>query len=224
MIFDCDPARRLYVAVPAYTGEVVADCAHSLCEAARLFAKAGVEVTFDFLCGCAYLDHARNMLVTRFLASEATDLLFIDADVGFEPLAALLLASAKKPFIAGIYPKKTSDGGMVFPVQFDTDELWADKDGYVQAAKVPTGFLRLNREVFALMPHEDYWCDDGDVLGYFRDGVRNRVFGSEDWHFCDDWKRLGGMIHIIPELTFGHSGQKRWTGNWGAYMRSQLAK
>lgn len=223
MIDECLPARHLYIAVPAYSGEVVADCAHSLCEGVRLLERAGVALTIDFACGCAYLEHARNILVTRFLKSEATDLLFVDADVGFDPKGILQLAAAKRPFIAGVYPKKTADGSMTFPVGFDKDELWADKDGYVEASRVPTGFLRLNRAVFDLMPHHDYACDDGEFMGYFEAGNRSGIFGSEDWHFSDDWKALGGRIFIIPELTFGHSGLKRWTGNWGAWMRSQLA-
>lgn len=223
-VFDtCDPARHLYIAVPAYSGEVVADCVHSLCEGIRYLERAGVALTIDFVCGCAYLEHARNILVTKFLKSDATDLLFIDADVGFDPKGVLQLALAKRPFIAGVYPKKTADGSMVFPVEFAADELWADVDGYIEAARVPTGFLRLNRGVFDLMPHHDYHSDDGDFLGYFEAGNRNGVFGSEDWHFCDDWRSLGGKIYMIPEVTFGHSGLKRWTGNWGLYMKSQLA-
>jgi len=223
VIDECLPARHLYIAVPAYSGEVVADCAHSLCEGVRLLESAGIALTIDFVCGCAYLEHARNILVTRFLRSNATDLLFVDADVGFEPGGILQLAAAKRPFICGIYPKKTADGAVMFPVGFDKDELWADQDGYVEAARVPTGFLRLNRAVFEHMPHSDYHCDDGDFLGYFEAGNRNGVFGSEDWHFSDDWRRLGGKIYIIPNLTFGHSGMKRWTGNWHAWMKTQLA-
>lgn len=216
----CEPARHLRIAVPAYTGHVTADTSHSLNEGILLLHEAGVKLSFDYVCGSCYLDHARNVLATCFMESEATDLLFVDADLGFAPEAMLRIASLTRPFVAGIYSKKSDK--TEFPVTFDVEELWSDEDGLIEAATVPTGFLRLNRAVFEAMSYEEYVDNQGKPWrGYFECGSRNGVYWGEDTRFCLDWRAMGGKIHVIPDLTFAHNGLKAWKGNWGAWMRDQ---
>lgn len=219
------PARSLYIAVPAYTGSVSAQTAHSLLAAVKALSDAGVHVTTDFLAGCCYLDHTRNLLADRFLASDATDLLFIDADVGFGARDALRIASASRPLVAGIYPKK-GDGAQEWPVDFDSDFISSDADGLIEAAHVPTGFMRINRAVFDLLamnglaPEYDYQRTKL-IRRFFRCEARDGRYWGEDFQFCEDWRGLGGKIHIIPDLDFEHVGTKAWKGNWGNWFRAQ---
>jgi hypothetical protein len=186
---------------------------------------AGVAVTTDFLSGCCYLDHSRNMLVDRFLKSEATDLLFVDADVGFTPEAALRIAMAPRSVVAGIYPKKSS-GEPEWPVDFDSDELGVNQHGLVLAARVPTGFLRINRAVFGAFTEAgiapEYGKQDGEgtLRRFFHCPVRDGVYWGEDFQFCEDWRSLGGAIYIIPDLDFEHVGAKTWRGNWDQWHQS----
>ena len=177
-------------------------------------------VSFDFMCGCCYLDHTRNMLATRFMESEATDLLFVDADVGFAPETILQIAAARRPLVAGIYPKKSDRTG--FPVTFSADELWSDEEGLIEAASAPTGFMRINRSVFEAMPAEEYRDqDDRAWRRWFRCDFHDGTYWGEDTQFCQDYRALGGKLFILPDLTFAHSGLKSWKGNWGEWVRSQ---
>lgn len=218
MIDRCPPASHLRIAVPAYTGFVTADTSHSLNEATLLLREAGVIVSFDYLCGCCYLDNARNMLATRFMESNATDMLFVDADLGFAPEAALMIAKQARPFVAGIYRKKTDNPE--WPVTFEKDELWSDADGLIEATTVPTGFMRLNRAVFEEMPSVPYRDQEGiEYQAWFNCGARNGLYWGEDTRFCIDWRSRGGKIHILPDLIFAHNGLKAFTGSWGSWMR-----
>lgn len=223
MLDHCPPATRLRFAIPSLTGHVTADTSHSINEAALLLAKAGVEVSFDYVCGCCYLDHTRNMLATRFMASDATDMLFVDADVGFSTEAALTIARVERPFVAGIYRKKNDKPE--WPVTFEQETLQAESNGLLEAATVPTGFMRLNRAVFEAMPAETYRDQSGDEFrAWFGSGSRGGLYWGEDTQFCLDWRRLGGRIYILPELVFAHNGLKAWTGSWGAWMRENAGK
>jgi hypothetical protein len=213
MIERCDPVSHLYIAVPALTGQIWCPTAQSLLGAvmvAQGFLK--IEVSAGFESGNPYLDHARNNLVTRFLASDATDLLFVDWDVGFEPRAVAQICRATRPFVAGLYPKK-QDGPTEWPADFAVSECELDAEGLVEARMVPTGFLRLNRAVFDLMPHREYEFAGRKSLGYFESLV-GRGGNGEDVEFCAQWRALGGKIHIIPNLTFEHVGAKTWKANW----------
>jgi hypothetical protein len=222
VIERCTPARHLWIAVPCYSGEVKAETAAALAGATAALTMVGITASIDIGIGCPYLDHARNMLVTKFLRSDATDLLFVDADVAFRAEAAVLIAKQTRPYVAGIYRKKSDNWD--WPVSFDSDELRADGDGLVEASMVPTGFLRLNRTVFDHMPCASYTDDAGKLWsGYFHCGVMNGHYGGEDPKFAADWRKLGGRIFIMPELVFSHIGRKAWEGSWGNWMRSQAA-
>ena len=219
----CEPARHLYVAVPAYSGEVKAETALALAAAGMALALAGIEATFALHQGCCYLDHTRNVLATSFLRSPATDMLFVDADVVFDASAVVQIARSTRPFVAGIYPIK-DDKSQRWPVSFGVDELWSEADGAIEAVTVPTGFLRLNRAVFDAMPMTPYADDgQGQWMGYFHSGVRIDRYRGEDTGFCLDWRALGGKVYILPELAFKHVGPKAWTGSWGEWMRGRMA-
>lgn len=226
LLTEALPARSLYIAVPAYTGQVSVQTAHSLLAAAKALNEAGLDVKTDFLAGCCYLDHSRNILVDHFMKSEATDLLFVDADVGFGVEAALKIAAAGRPVVAGVYPKK-SNGEPEWPVDFRADMIRMDEDGLMEAAHVATGFLRINRSVFETFVVNGVapeYSNNGEaaIRRYFRTEAREGVFWGEDFQFCEDWLGFGGAVHIIPDLEFQHVGNKTWTGHWGNWFRDYI--
>lgn len=211
------PARHLRIAVPAYTGQVSVQTAHSIDQALVVLREAGVVVDTHYAAGCCYIDHARNMMVADFLRSDATDMLFVDADVRFGIDAILKSVRAERAVVAGIYPKK-SRGEPAFPVAVDAPEIWADRAGHIECAMVPTGFLRINRAVFeAMAPHvEAYVHNDGEpnLRAYFKTEIIDGVFWGEDPNFCRKWRALGGKVHAMAEVEFGHVGTHEWRGKW----------
>lgn len=203
--------------MPAYTGQISVQTAHSIDAALGVLASAGVKVDTHYVAGCCYIDHTRNMLVHDFLASAATDMLFIDADVGFGLDAILRSVKSDRPVIAGIYPKKSWTPGQ-FPVAIDAPEIWADRAGNIECAMVPTGFLRINRAVFeAMAPHvETYMHNDGepDLKAYFKTEIIDGIYWGEDPNFCRKWRALGGKVYAMAQLEFGHVGTHEWRGKW----------
>ena len=75
---------RLMVATPLYGG-AEADYLRGVIGLAGLAERRGVACDFAFLSNNASINRARNILVGAFLHSEATHLLFLDADIGFVP-------------------------------------------------------------------------------------------------------------------------------------------
>lgn len=216
----CEPVSHLFIAIPSYTGRPTIDMTVALGAACAALTCMKVEVTMQGLPYCPYLDHARNMLATKFMQSRASDLFFWDDDVSPALEAIGRIVAATRPYVGGIYPKKIDPPS--WPVAFEQDELYSDADGLVEAAMLPTGFLRLNRLVFETMPHEIYRDDSGNEwMGYFHDGLRLGVYRGEDAGFSQEWRRIGGKCYMIPDLTFGHTGPKTWRGNWGEWMRSR---
>jgi hypothetical protein len=52
------------------------------------------------------VSRARNTLVAKFLESRAEPLLFVDADIGFDPLQIVAMLNFGQEFVAGVAPVK----------------------------------------------------------------------------------------------------------------------
>lgn len=204
----CPLPTQIMIAVPAYTGQVTCATQSAILDAVFMLQGMGIAATVRQRAGDCYIDLARNALAAEFLASDASHLLFIDADVGFPAEALTRLVVAQKPFIAGLYPKKSLEPA--WPVEFDTDYIASDPEtGLVEAAGVPTGFLLLHRSVFEVMhpSMQSYVDHNGESRhAYFQCEIHGGRWWGEDFTFCRRWRALGGRIWFAPSLVLQHVG------------------
>ncbi len=161
------------------------------------------------------IPRARNAAVAHFLDSDYTHLMFIDSDIEFDPESVVKLLRHDKDVICGIYPKKyyvlerlnKQEEIVDFPVSGD---VFINQDGLIDSVYLPTGFLMAKREVFMkiILAHPELkYKNDIDGYGnldtfydFFRSGVRNGIYESEDWGFCSIWRELGGKVLIDPTI------------------------
>jgi hypothetical protein len=80
---------RFVLATPMYGGTCTGAYAQGVAELAEVAATAGIHVERSFVFGESLVTRARNHLVSLFLASDLTHLLFVDADIGFGAADAL---------------------------------------------------------------------------------------------------------------------------------------
>jgi hypothetical protein len=80
------------IATPLYGG-AEADYLRSVVGLTGAAERAGVASAFVWLSNNAVIDRARNVLAAAFLQSDATHLVFVDGDIGFEPAALLDLVA-----------------------------------------------------------------------------------------------------------------------------------
>ena len=103
--------RKLFLAVPMYGGQCAGMFAKSVADLSAMCTSHGIEMRSYFLFNESLITRARNYCVDEFMRSDCTHLMFIDADIGFDPrdvLAMLALQSDDSEYdvIAGPYPKK----------------------------------------------------------------------------------------------------------------------
>jgi len=89
-----------------------------------------------------------------------------------------------------------------------------------------TGMMLIKRKVFERLKEttETYVNDMVDLAGEMKD--RERIYNffslsiepgterllSEDYHFCREWREIGGKIYAAPWLTPGHIGTYLFEG------------
>lgn len=200
--------------------------------------RAGVRVMSQFVIGSSNLPKARNELVARFLATDCTDLVMIDDDMGWEVNDFLRLLASEQPVIAGVGRKrvdKPNSDPEVWCVHFLPDAaqvLHQDDMGAVEVKAVGTGFIRIHRSVFEkLIAAHPEWKRAGHAA--MTDAVKAQYYRffyfadddgelGEDYAFCGAWRALGGKIFIDPTITLSHVGARAWSGCIGSEMAQRL--
>ena len=99
--------KKLFVATPCYGGQCLGLYAKACLDLQAICIQYGIECRFSFIFNESLITRARNYLVDEFLRSGCTHLLFIDADINFNPQDVLALLALDRDIIGGPYPKKS---------------------------------------------------------------------------------------------------------------------
>ena len=101
---------HLMIGTPCFGGALTDHYALSLLRLQAACIERAIRVSFCLLHGDALITRARNSVVAGFLQDRsATHLLFIDADIGFEPAQVFRLLEADREMAGGAYPVKLLD-------------------------------------------------------------------------------------------------------------------
>ncbi|MGM4983887.1 MULTISPECIES: hypothetical protein [Rhizobium] len=161
--------RLIFIATPCFGGLVAKDYMQSIFSLMQVGAQAGIQLTLALLGNDALITRSRNTLVSSFLNdTAATHMLFIDADISFEPEQVMRLLNADKDVVAAMYPIKDYDWDSAARATTRTGESLnaaalhyvgtplvgqsSERDGdFVSAIYAGTGMLLIKREVIKTM-------------------------------------------------------------------------
>ncbi len=244
-IAPASPAVNLVVATPCFGGQISVVYAASLFKLQKLVRKYGdFNFRVHFKDGDALITRARASLISQFLDDPAaTHLLFIDADIGFEPEQVLRLIECGADMCAAVYPIKRIDWDKVrkafetarpnpaaaalkYVFEVDDPNAVTAKSGFVKVRYAGTGFLMIRRQALERM------CAHYPQLRYRRDhsvdaatASDNRfalfecmiaddgTYLSEDFAFCKRWIDMGGEIWADLNSRLSHVGPMTFQGD-----------
>lgn len=169
---DLDKLRtkRLMVATPMYGGQCTGMYMKSCLDLQTIFQQYGIPSRFSFIFNESLITRARNYLVDEFLRTDFTHLLFLDADIHFNPQDIIAMLALEKEIIGAPYPKKSINwGNVAFAARknpdLDPKELETVVGDYVfnvvkgtekfqvseplEVMEIGTGYFLVQREVFA---------------------------------------------------------------------------
>lgn len=176
---------HVFIATPMYGGQCTGFFTQSMLQAVNVLKENGIEMSVSFLFNESLIQRGRNLLAHQFMQNEnATHLMFIDADIRFNPADIVLMLRADKDIICGIYPKKeinwsgvekaVKEGVPVDQLKNKTGSLVVNLVGYEGEVTVPagepleiwnggTGFMLIKKEVMHKLK---------DVLPSYNNDVR----------------------------------------------------
>lgn len=163
-----DQPHCVFLAVPCYGCSMSAVFLTCLLRLQAELAKKGIELLVDLIGNESLVPRARNILAARFLQSQATHLLFIDADIGFHPDTVTRLLAADKDVASAVYPKKAYNWsiiegklrencsepvhmmGLDYNMNLEGNTATAE-NGFVRVLDAATGFMLIKRHVLERM-------------------------------------------------------------------------
>jgi len=132
---------NIFVAVPMYGGMCTGYFTQSMLTLGPVLNQNGYDMAFSAIFNESLIQRGRNALVHGFMQRpECTHLMFIDADIKFNPQDIIKMIEADKDIICGIYPKKEIN--------------WVEVEKAVKEG-VPTGRLK-TRTASVVVNLKDY--------------------------------------------------------------------
>lgn len=209
----------VYIGIPTYDHKLHWRTEKGLEELEAYCLKNKIGFAVDVIPGDAFVGKARDVLAHRFLKSGFRDLLFIDADVGFDAHGAAALCKAEPPIVMGLYRQKTPPPARFPAMLFDPIERHPSDRGLVKLQNGPAGFMRIRREVFEAMKQkwpEEYYVNAGaeHIHEFFPCGRVGHHWFGEDIQFCQRAQECGFDIWAKQNIKLTHSGEFCWESEW----------
>lgn len=234
---------NLMIGTPMYGGSCTAHYCFSMLNLTRNAVDMNVNLNFQFTTSESLIPRARNHIMNTFLHSDCDHLLFVDADIQFEPEHVQRLLDHDVPVVCGAYPAKLIDWTHVAKAvragvpdhllpQYASASIFnrcspqaSDvPQGLIEVINAGTGFMMIQKQVvLQMLNHVPTYVNNqfDSVKGisheFFSISIMNNILLSEDYHFCDAYRKLGGRIFVDPTVSLKHVGSHVYAfspGHW----------
>ena len=225
---DILKSSRVHICTPCYGGQLTEPFFMSMMGLSNFMNQNGLVYTLETIVNESLITRARNSLVAKMMQrgteqgqEKSTHLVFIDADIEFKIVDFIKLIVADKDVVGGMYPKKC------LPIDYVLNTLPESKqeNTLIEVKRLGTGFFCVKRHViekmFEAYPELKYTDSIGldvkfDPFKYSLFDVaidpENKVYLSEDYVFCDRWRKLGGEVWTDISITLNHVGHYNFKG------------
>lgn len=232
---------HLVIGTPMYGGMCCSEYVQSLMALKDAMQQHGHTVTCVFLGNESLIQRGRNTIAWHFLNTDASHLLFVDADQSFKPADVAKMLKADKPILGGAVPMKginwsrVKQGAVlnhpdlskltgIFNINKLPGHEMRSADEPFEVKHVGTGFMLIRRDVFDdLKKQVGYYTNggttipDGDkVYDFFKVQNINGELLSEDYNFCNMYREQGGKVWVAPWCELGHFGAYHFSGQYAA--------
>lgn len=172
--------------------------------------KLGVD--HDWLTGRneSLVTRARNEMTASFLSTSHSHMMWLDADIEFEPEHVAKIWNMQADIAVGVYAMKKPDKQWF--AAWKDGALVKDLDqfkGPIDVDFAGTGFMLIKREVIETLAAVEgsYEGPNGRVPALYMTPIHNDGFESEDYHFCRIAREAGYKIMMDPSVRLKHWGQ-----------------
>ena len=233
---------KIYVATPCYDMMRIETCV-SLMDMFSTLGRSGIECKFKSV-KTSLVTHGRNLLTCGFLDSNFDYMLFVDADVEFQPEAVARMLVPKKDIICT--PYRVKEENIKYAVKFkDPDFIKIEPFDLVEIEEGPAGLMLIKRVVFERLMDkrsdlkinfdEPTRKEMNGEIGAVEDAIDRYMYNfwdttfrldtgewkGEDLSFCALATDAGFKIHANLDSGTTHHGSWGFQGKFGDSLKKK---
>ena len=233
---------KIYVATPCYDMMRIETCV-SLIDMFSTLGRSGIECKFKSV-KTSLVTHGRNLLTCGFLDSNFDYMLFVDADVEFQPEAVARMLVPKKDIICT--PYRVKEENIKYAVKFkDPDFIKIEPFDLVEIEEGPAGLMLIKRVVFERLMDkrsdlkinfdEPTRKKMNEEIGAVEDAIDRYMYNfwdttfhldtgewkGEDLSFCALAREAGFKIHANLDSGTTHHGSWGFQGKFGDSLKKK---
>jgi hypothetical protein len=229
----------LTIGTPCFGGQVSWLYTVSLLKLQKAFTQRGWHINYLVQAGDALITRARQTIVCHFLENPSgTHLLFIDADIGFEPEQVVRLLDFGADVTAAVYPAKQihwdrmaaavqagrsplESATLSYVVEREAGNEMTVRDGFVKSRYAGTGFLMIRRSVLEAMieryPELRYTHEHGAGDGLAQSRWRSALFNcmidkATGFYLSEDFSFCRRWTDMGGEIWVDYTGRLNHVG------------
>lgn len=216
---------KLAVCVPVQNHSVDVSFFLSFHKTSSVLGKKGVTHLLQVAAGGSHIGKSREHVLWCAMKAmpDLTHILFIDDDMGWDPDLIIRLLCADHEFAAVAGVKKKEPLAVCYNA-FPDPQTLHPLTRFMKIRHVGFAFVLLKRSVIEKMteayPELEYdteghgreWALFYDLMWDRRPEKTLPERLSEDFAFCERWRRIGGEIWLDPYAELVHAGRKEYTG------------
>ena len=225
---------KIFIALPAFGQQINSQTTASVVALTKELAERGMFGGFSSISFPDIADLRNVYLTVWYDCLDASHILFVDADMQFEPSLVQDMLLADKPMVGCIYPKKR------LPIAWVGSALSPPKEpegNLLELEGIGFGVTLIRRDCVANMIATGNVEIDEDMGGsaaemviahggkrmirafdLYRDGKRRL---SEDFSFCRRHRDAGGKVYAVTNHTIAHLGLYQFTARYSDMFKAQ---
>ena len=238
---------KIYVATPCYDMMRVETCV-SLLDTFSALGGSGIECKFKSV-KSSLVTHGRNLLTAGFLDSGFDYMLFVDADVEFQPEAVMRMLVPEKDIICTPYRNKEDPWISRYSVKFeDGNNIKILEWDLVEIEEGPAGLMLIHRRVYEklMKEHPELKIKFNEAtrakmnkeIGAEKDAINEYMYNfwdttfnldtgewkGEDLSFCELARENRFRIYANLDSETTHHGSWGWKGRFGDFLVQKKAE
>ena len=180
--------NKLFFATPMYGGQCAGMFARSIADLSALCTHYGIPLQFYFLFNESLITRARNYCVDEFMRSDATHLMFVDSDIGFNPKGGATSIPLGQP---------------VEVLEIGTGFMMARKNTFNKFAEAFPQYAYRPDHV-----RTEHFDGTRKIMQYFQAEIdpKSERYLSEDYWFCQKVQEIGLKTWFCPWMQMQHVG------------------
>lgn len=213
--------KKVMLATPVYQN-TDASYTFAMSKSRMALQEAGINSAYLLFSGNCHCDDSRNKIVQEFLASDCTDLVFLDADVSWDEKDLVSLCGYNFPVVGGVYGYRRE--GTAESMPYRSKEGATIDNGLIEVEGLPTGFMKIRRHVLQKIADESpFFYQKNDNVNkiplIFERTLVDGVRWGGDLNFCNKVRKHGWQIMACTEFRLGHVGVYASQDSLGAFIR-----